>query len=122
MLAIHARGLAHCALQPDSFRLYDGTSWRLVNLESCTPFGEPTPRKCPVCFAPPEVVRHLRAPRTAPAAAAIDVWALGALLWQLYAQQPLFSNETEATRAVPAPAPPLPHTPLAPMPLTPLTP
>ena len=55
VLAIHTRGLAHCALQPDSFRLYDGTSWRLVNLESCTPFGEPTPRKCPVCFAPPEV-------------------------------------------------------------------
>ena len=122
VLALHARGLAHCALQPDSFRLYEGTSWRLANLESCTPLGEPTPRKCPVCFAPPEVVRHLRAPRTAPAAAAIDVWALGALLWQLYAQQPLFSNETEATRAVPAPAPPLPHTPLAPMPLTPLTP
>eukprot|EP00964_Phaeocystis_antarctica_P105711 scaffold70712_cov61-Phaeocystis_antarctica.AAC.4 len=96
VLAIHARGLAHCALQPDSFRLYDGTSWRLVNLESCTPFGEPTPRKCPVCFAPPEVVRHLRAPKTTASAAAIDVWGLGALLWQLYTQQPLFTNENEA--------------------------
>ena len=108
MLAIHARGLAHCALQSDSFRLYDGTSWRLVNLESCTPFGEPTPRKCPVCFAPPEVVRHLRAPKTAASAAAIDVWGLGALLWQLYTQQPLFTNENEAR------PPPCLHTPHAP--------
>ena len=121
VLAIHARGLAHCALQPDSFRLYDGTSWRLVNLESCTPFGEPTPRKCPVCFAPPEVVRHLRAPKTTAAAAAVDVWALGALLWQLCTQQPLFANENEA-RPPPclhntphAPhAPHAPHTPHAP--------
>ncbi len=96
VLSLHARGLAHCALQPDSFRLVDGTQWRLANLESCTPLSEPSPRKCPVCFAPPEVVRSLKAHKTAPATAAIDVWALGAILWQLFAQQPLFLNEVEA--------------------------
>ena len=105
MLAIHARGLAHCALQPESFRLYEGTSWRLANLESCTAFHEPSPRKIPVCYAAPEVVRHLRLPKTAPATAALDVWSLGVLLWQLFSQQPLFLNEAEATTLLASHAP-----------------
>ena len=105
VLALHARGLAHCALQPESFRLYEGTSWRLANLESCTAFHEPSPRKIPVCYAAPEVVRHLRLPKTAHATAALDVWSLGVLLWQLFSQQPLFLNEAEATTLLASHAP-----------------
>jgi serine/threonine protein kinase len=62
VLTLHAHGYAHCALQPESFRLYGGTGWRLATLDSLTRFGQPTSTKCPVCYAAPEVVRYLRRP------------------------------------------------------------
>ena len=107
-LALHAHGLAHAALQPESFRLYDGTHWRLANVDSCTRMGEPTPAKCAVCYAAPEIVRNLRGQHvgapltTAVASPAVDVWSLGVLLWQLYSQQPLFGSEAEALANLPA--------------------
>lgn len=127
VLALHAHGLAHCCLQPESFRLYDGAHWKLATLDSATPFGQPTPDKVPVCYAAPELVRqrnsgatllpvgHTRAPNATAAAtaaagaagatgavatAAMDVWSLGVLLWQLFSQQPLYGTEAEALAMV----------------------
>ena len=111
VIALHAHGYAHCALQPESFRLYGGAGWQLATLDSVTKFGEATPAKCPVCYAAPEVVTHLRRPGgvtqgkaivTAPASAAMDVWSLGVLLWQLFSQQPLVSTEAEALAMLPS--------------------
>ena len=106
VLTLHTRKFAHCALQPESFRLYEGVHWRLATLDPVTPFGQPTPTKCPICYSSPEVIRPLR-PRggaptasanlaTTPAAAPLDVWSLGVLLWQLFSGQPLFASEPEA--------------------------
>jgi len=111
VLTLHAHGYAHCALQPESFRLYGGTGWRLATLDSLTRFGQPTSTKCPVCYAAPEVVRYLRRPagvaagtpvKTAPASEAQDVWSLGLLLWQLFSQQPLIGSEAEALTMLPS--------------------
>ena len=30
---LHGRNYACCGLQPESFRLYDGNTWRLANLD-----------------------------------------------------------------------------------------
>lgn len=107
VLVLHGKRLAHCGLQPESFRLYDGVNWRLATADSITPFGEPMPAKCPICYAAPEAVRPLRHRggvqaaasallSLAPAAASLDVWSLGVLLWQFFSQQPLFCSEHEA--------------------------
>jgi serine/threonine protein kinase len=107
VLVLHGKRLAHCGLQPESFRLYDGVNWRLATADSITPFGEPMPAKCPICYAAPEAVRPLRHRggvqaaasallSMAPAAASLDVWSLGVLLWQFFSQQPLFCSEHEA--------------------------
>jgi serine/threonine protein kinase len=93
---LHARGLAHCGLQPESFRVFEGSHWRLVSLDSCTEVDHMTPFKLPVCYAAPELVRELRACRPGRASAALDVWALGTMLWGFYAQQPLHLSEVEA--------------------------
>ena len=97
-LALHGRELAHCGLQPESFRLYshEGAHWRLVNLDSVTAFGQPTPHKLPVCFAAPELVTELRKGGRSLSGSALDVWALGVIVWQMFAQTQLFSTETEA--------------------------
>ena len=55
VLCAHERGYAHGGLQPESFRLYDGTGWRLATLDGLTKLGQPTPAKCAVCYAAPEV-------------------------------------------------------------------
>ena len=97
---LHEKGLAHCALQPDSFRLYAGTRWRLVALDTATALGQPGPRHCAVAYAAPEVVRKLRAASPCEASTAQDVWSLGMILWQMYSQQPLWGNEAEALAAL----------------------
>ena len=125
VLALHAKGVAHCALQPESFRLYEGTHWRIATMDSVTPFGQPAPEKVAVCYAAPEVARHLRRPTrgggtsggggaaaaaaragqsiaTAPADAAMDVWSLGVLLWQMFSQEPLVGTEAEALAMLPS--------------------
>jgi len=110
VLALHAHGYAHCALQPESFRLYGGTTWRLASLDSVTRIGDATPVKCPVCYAAPEVLVRLRPPgggassssATGSASTAMDVWSLGVLLWQLFSQQPLVVSEVEALTMLPS--------------------
>ena len=52
--------------------------------------------QAPLIYSPPEIVVGVSAERTAPAAAAMDAWGLGALLWHMRAGDPLFSSETEA--------------------------
>ena len=110
VIALHSQGYAHCALQPESFRLYGGVGWRLATLDSVTRFGDDAPSKCPMCYAAPELIACLRGDdakrqyvsvSTAPASAALDVWSLGVLLWQLFSQQPLVSCEAEALAMIP---------------------
>ena len=96
---LHEKGLAHCAAA-DSFRLYAGTRWRLVALDTATALGQPGPRHCAVAYAAPEVVRKLRAASHCEASTAQDVWSLGMILWQMYSQQPLWGNEAEALAAL----------------------
>lgn len=105
VLALHVKGFVHCGLQPESFRLYGGTQWRLANVETITSLDQPMPSKCPVCCAAPEVIRQLRVVQhgatvsqvaSAPADRSVDVWSLGAILWQMFARQPLYSSESEA--------------------------
>ena len=108
-LALHGHGYAVCALQPESFRMYSGAGWLLASVDSVTRFGEAAPSKCPVCYAAPELVANLWRPGVvgsnlvrAPASAEMDVWSLGVLLWQLFAQQPLISSEAEALSLIPS--------------------
>lgn len=109
--SLHAHGYAHCALQPESFRMYSGSGWRLASLDSITKLGEAAPSKCPVCYAAPELVASLRRPSgrghgrelaSVAASAAMDVWSLGVLLWQLFSQQPLIGSEEEALSMLPS--------------------
>ena len=38
VMMLHAHNYVHCALQPESFRMYEGVYWRLADLSSLTRF------------------------------------------------------------------------------------
>lgn len=99
----HSRGIAFCDLKPSNvMHNRRNGHWKLIDFEASRTIGEElvgviTPRYCP-----PEVARAttygLEGANGVVAAASIDMWALGCVIYELETNSPLFPNSiTDAT-------------------------
>lgn len=89
---IHGKGYAHGDLHVGSVMFF-GSRWKLIDFSS---WG--SDEKEMVCtstshYTAPEVIQALaRGRRTMQAAQAADIWALGAIAWELLTKKPLLST------------------------------
>ncbi|CAO3672403.1 unnamed protein product [Umbelopsis ramanniana] len=99
----HSRGIAFCDLKPSNvMHNRRNGHWKLIDFEASRTIGEElvgviTPRYCP-----PEVARAttygLEGANGVVAAASIDMWALGCVIYELETNSPLFPNNiTDST-------------------------
>lgn len=88
-------GFVHCDIKPAHFLRF-GASRRLVDFDSAVPAGVTARVGCTDGFAAPEVAEAVRDSRQIIVSPAIDVWALGLVLYELFTRKSLLDDETVA--------------------------
>ncbi|KAI7862218.1 kinase-like domain-containing protein, partial [Spinellus fusiger] len=92
----HKHDIAFCDLKPSNIMHYQQGPWKLIDFEASRTIGQEcvgviTPRYCP-----PEVARAttygLEGANGVVAAASVDMWALGCVIYELSTFQPLFPS------------------------------
>ena len=90
--ALHDCGLCHTDLKIEHFLRFDG-DWKLVDLGSVVHEGKECVPACTVRYAPPEVALAALERKPLRITAAVDVWALGVILYTLFTAKPLLDEE-----------------------------
>ena len=84
ILALHDRSLVHTDLKLEHFMRFGG-EWKLVDLGAVVEDGTTCIPACTVRYAAPEVAAAVLESTPLRVTGAIDVWALGVILYELFA-------------------------------------
>ncbi|KAK9818214.1 hypothetical protein WJX72_008948 [[Myrmecia] bisecta] len=92
--ALHSRGLVHGSLSAACFEWFDAAeSVKLVEYSTWAHAGDSVPLRLSLRTAPPEVLAAAAQSATELVAdSAADMWALGLIIFELFAGEPLFGS------------------------------
>lgn len=95
VLSLHERGLVHGDLKAEHFLRFAG-EWKLIDLGTVAEEGsEGVPTGYTLRYAAPEQASAILAQTPLRVSAAIDCWALGVILYQLFTGRPLLTEADE---------------------------
>ena len=93
VLALHDRGLVHADLKVQHFLRFSG-EWKLVDFDNVLSEGTECVPSCTVRYAAPEVAASRLEATPMRVTAAVDVWAMALILYELFAGRPLVDDLT----------------------------
>jgi len=95
---LHEKRLVHMDIKPKNF-VRVGGRWKLIDLDAATPCGETAGPKWSTAYVCPEIAKVLypelnssHSGTMPDAAATMDIWSFGMLLYELCSKAPLFSR------------------------------
>ena len=88
--------VVHCDLKPHNFVLF-GLKWKVIDLENARRAGEPVSMRVSPSYCSPELARAVLSKQTdrMRASCALDMWAFGLIIFELFARQPFFSDKPD---------------------------
>ena len=86
----------HCDLKPHNFVLF-GLKWKVIDLENARRAGEPISMRVSPSYCSPELARAVLSKQAdrMRANCALDMWAFGLIIFELFARQPYFSDKPD---------------------------
>ena len=90
--ALHKKGMVHTDIKTKHFMRFGG-EWKLVDYDNATTENETCQPSCTIRYAAPEVVAARVGAGVVKVTRAVDAWAMGHVLYDLFAGEPLLSTD-----------------------------
>ena len=90
--ALHKKGMVHTDIKTKHFMRFGG-EWKLVDYDNATMENETCQPSCTIRYAAPEVVAARVGAGVVKVTRAVDAWAMGHVLYDLFAGEPLLSTD-----------------------------
>ncbi|KAF9189119.1 Glycogen synthase kinase-3 beta [Haplosporangium sp. Z 11] len=107
---IHSRKICHLNIKPSNFvrdpyaansmNPRGGVGWKLVDFDAARVIDEDTVSRCTFAYAAPELLIGNANSVVVVAKAAMDIWSLGLVIYELLTDQPLFRTDAHANDAL----------------------
>ncbi|KAG0346714.1 hypothetical protein BG004_001010 [Podila humilis] len=102
---IHSRKVCHLNIKPSNFvrdpyasscLSRNSVGWKLVDFDAARIIGEEMVGRCTFSYAAPEILKFNAKSKGCVARAALDIWSLGLVIYELLTDRPLFPTDDHA--------------------------